>query len=92
MQIRVVRLHGRNRLVGAALLLAMVGLVLVVVLFGLTLLVGLAAIGAVGLLARRLLGGRRRAGAPPPVPLDPSREVLPRTPHRPHGALPPGGG
>ena len=91
MQIRVVRLRGRSRLVGAALLLAMAGLVLVVVLFGLTLLVGLTALGAVGLLARRLLGGRRRV-VPPPVPLDPSREVLPPVRPHSHGPLPPGVG
>ena len=76
MQIRIIRLSGRNPLVGAALLVAVAAIVVALVVFGLALLAGLAAVGGVVLLARRLLGGRGRATAPPPA-LDPAREVFP---------------
>ena len=76
MPIRVFRFDVRNPLVGAFLLIAAVGFLLAAVAFGLTLLVGAVAVGAVALLARRILRFGRRQ--PPPLePLDSSREVFP---------------
>ena len=91
MQIRTLRLHGRNPLVGVALLLAIAGLVLAVVLVGLTLLAGLTVVGGAALLARRLLRiGRPRV--PGPEPLDPGQEVFAPLEEGRHGRLPPGAG
>ena len=91
MQIRIVRLSGRQRVVGAALLIVVVGLVLAAVVLGLVLLAGLAAVGGVALLARRLLGTRRSAPASRPV-LDPTREIFPTRRADARSELPPGAG
>lgn len=91
MQIRVIRLGSRNPLVGAALLLVAVAVLVALVVFGLALLAGLTAVGGVALLARRLLGARRRPPRPL-VPLDPSREVFSPGAIRPHVHPPQGGG
>jgi hypothetical protein len=86
MQIRIINLQGRNRFLGAALLVAALGLVLAIVVFGLALLAGLTVLGGLGLLVRRLLGGHRR---PTQTLLDPSMEVFSPIEPRPRNQLPP---
>jgi len=75
MQIRVLRFNSRNPLVGAALLLAVAAIVVALLVFGLMILAGLTVVGAVALLARKLLGPRGAPGGHAPQ-LDPSREVF----------------
>lgn len=60
MQIRIVRLRPRNTLAALALLVVVLALLAVVLTAGMALLAGAAVVGAVGVLARRLLGGGRR--------------------------------
>jgi hypothetical protein len=80
MQIRVVRLSPRHPIVAALLALVLLALVLAVLAFGLTLALGVAAVGAVGLLVRRVLGVRGAPARDLPssgAPLDPRDEVFP---------------
>jgi hypothetical protein len=76
MHIGIFRLNVRNPLIGAALLIALVGFVIAAFVLGLTLLVGAVAVGAVALLVRRVLRFGRRE--PQPLePLDSAQEVFP---------------
>lgn len=58
MQIRVVRLNSRNPLVGIVLLVAILAILALVLTAGMALLAGGAVLGAVGYVARRVLGGK----------------------------------
>ncbi len=65
MQIRVVRFESKNLLVGIALLVVLLAILAFVLTAGVALLAGGAAIGGVGYLVRRLVGGRQALGASP---------------------------
>ena len=74
MQIRVVRLNSRNPLVAILLIALVLAILAVVLTAGMALAVGGAVLGAVGYLARRVLGGKAlRAG---PVMVERERGVL----------------
>jgi membrane protein implicated in regulation of membrane protease activity len=88
MRIRVLGLNIRNPIVGAALFIVAVAFFLAFALLGITLLIGAVAVGAVALVARRVLRRLRRQ-PPPPEPLDSAQEVFPRD--RAAERLPPAG-
>jgi hypothetical protein len=91
MQIRVVRFHTRNPLVGALILALALALVVAVLAVGVTVGAGLAIVAGAVLLARRLLG--RRAIPRPETTgarLDASREVFAPPPDDAAHRLPPG--
>jgi hypothetical protein len=88
MQMRVFSLNIRNPFVAAALLIAAVAFFLAIAVLGITLLIGAVAIGAVALVARRVLRRLRRQPFPP-EPLDSAQEVFPHD--RAAERLPPAG-
>jgi hypothetical protein len=90
MQIRVIRLGSRNPIAAALLGLVLLALVLAILAFGITLALGVAAVGTVGLLVRRVLGLRRAPSRELPTRLDPRDEVFPGAERDPGRQLPPG--